>query len=81
MVQLTNIIDKAILKGEEALTASNYTGRNIFFGVREFAMASIANGIALHMVLEFLSTFFVFSDYFKPAIRIAALMKLQSFIY
>lgn len=68
---------KAILKDEEALTTDNYTGRNIYFGVREFAMASIANGIALHGGLKvFVSTFFVFSDYLKPAVRMAALMKL-----
>ncbi|WP_236630722.1 hypothetical protein [Mycoplasma sp. ATU-Cv-508] len=52
-------------------------GRNILFGVREFAMAAIANGLALHSVLRpFVGTFFVFSDYFKPALRLAALMKL-----
>ncbi|QVK19367.1 transketolase [Mycoplasmatota bacterium] len=68
---------KAIIKGEEAFAPGHYTGRNIFFGVREFAMATICNGIALHGGLKvFCSTFFVFSDYFKPAIRMAALMKL-----
>ena len=52
-------------------------GRNIQFGVREFAMGAIANGIALHSNFKpFVSTFFVFSDYLKPAIRMAALMKL-----
>ncbi|CAT05003.1 Transketolase [Mesomycoplasma conjunctivae] len=55
----------------------NYQGRNLMFGVREFAMAAIANGIALHSVLKpFVSTFFVFSDYLKPALRLSALMKL-----
>lgn len=68
---------KAIIKGADALTFDNHTGRNIYFGVREFAMAAIANGIALHGGLRvFVSTFFVFSDYFKPAMRLAALMKL-----
>ena len=68
---------KAIINNEPALSADNYTARNIYFGVREFAMASIANGMALHGGLRvFVSTFFVFSDYFKPAIRMAALMKL-----
>ncbi len=52
-------------------------GRNIYFGVREFAMGAIANGISLHSNLKvFVSTFFTFSDYMKPAIRLAALMKL-----
>ena len=55
----------------------NRTGRNILFGVREFAMGAIANGIAIHSNFKpFVSTFFVFSDYMKPAIRLAALMKL-----
>ena len=55
----------------------NRSGRNINFGVREFAMGGIANGISLHSKLKvFVSTFFVFSDYLKPAIRLAALMHL-----
>ncbi len=55
-----------------------YTGRNIHFGVREHAMGSILNGLAVHgAVLPFGSTFFVFSDYMKPAIRLAALMRLR----
>ncbi len=52
-------------------------GRNIYFGVREFAMASILNGMALHGgVKVFGATFFVFCDYLKPAMRMAALMNL-----
>ncbi|WP_047984194.1 transketolase [Ornithinibacillus californiensis] len=54
----------------------NYVGRNVWFGVREFAMGGIANGMALHYLKPFVSTFFVFSDYLRPAIRLAALMKL-----
>ncbi|WGI36883.1 transketolase [Mesomycoplasma lagogenitalium] len=55
----------------------NRLGRNILFGVREFAMGTIANGIALHSVLRpFVSTFFVFSDYIKPAMRLSSLMNL-----
>lgn len=51
--------------------------RNIYFGVREFAMGAIANGIAIHSSLNtFVSTFMVFSDYLKPAIRIASLVGL-----
>ncbi|MDF2699253.1 MAG: transketolase [Haloplasmataceae bacterium] len=68
---------KAIIKNADAFSPANYSGRNIYFGVREFAMASISNGIALHGGLRvFCSTFFVFSDYFKPAVRMAAIMKL-----
>ncbi len=54
-------------------------GRNVFFGVREFAMSAAVNGIAAHGgLIPFGSTFFVFSDYCKPAIRLAALMQVQS---
>ncbi|HEY1255776.1 MAG TPA: transketolase [Terracidiphilus sp.] len=58
-------------------------GRNVFFGVREFGMAAAVNGIAAHGgLIPFGSTFFVFSDYAKPAMRLAALMQLHSlFIY
>ncbi len=59
-------------------TKFNRLGRNIRFGVREHAMASICNGIALHGgFLPFCSGFFVFSDYLKPAVRLSALMNLQ----
>jgi len=54
-------------------------GRNIFFGVREFGMCAAVNGIAGHGgLIPFGSTFFTFSDYCKPAIRLAALMKSHS---
>jgi transketolase len=58
-------------------------GRNVFFGVREFAMCAAVNGMAAHGgLIPFGSTFFVFSDYAKPAMRLAALMQLQSlFVY
>jgi len=52
-----------------------YAGRNLHFGVREHAMAAIANGMALHGgVIPFVGTFFVFSDYMRPSMRLAALM-------
>ena len=55
----------------------NRFGRNILFGVREFSMAAIANGIAIHSNFKtFVSTFFVFVDYLKPALRLSALMGL-----
>ena len=55
----------------------NYGGRNIWFGVREFAMAAAINGMAAHGgVYPYAGTFFVFSDYLKPAVRLSALMKL-----
>jgi transketolase len=58
-------------------------GRNVFFGVREFAMCAAVNGMAKHEgLVPFGSTFFTFSDYCKPAIRIAALMRSHSlFVY
>ena len=55
------------------------TGQNIFFGVREFGMCAIVNGMAAHGgIIPYGSTFFVFSDYAKPALRLAALMQVHS---
>lgn len=69
------------LKGEAFFSEDCREGRNIHFGVREHAMAAIANGISLHGgVLPYVATFFVFSDYLKPALRLSALMK-QKVIY
>ncbi len=56
--------------------SNNYHGRNIYFGIREHAMASILNGMALCNLRPFGSTFLVFSDYMRPAIRMSALMDL-----
>ncbi|MGH7182358.1 MAG: transketolase [Nitrospiraceae bacterium] len=54
----------------------SYAGRNLHFGVREHAMGSIANGLAVHGgVIPFTATFLIFSDYMRPAIRLAALME------
>lgn len=65
------------IKGAADLVPGEYNGRNIWFGVREFAMGAALNGMALHGgVKVFGGTFFVFSDYLRPAIRLAALMKL-----
>jgi transketolase len=56
-----------------------YGGRNVHYGVREHAMAAISSGLALHGgVIPFSATFFTFADYMRPAIRLAALMKLRS---
>ncbi|MEJ2111636.1 MAG: transketolase, partial [Acidobacteriota bacterium] len=55
----------------------SYLGRNLHFGVREHAMGGIANGMAAHGgILPYTATFFVFADYMRPTIRLAALMKL-----
>ena len=56
----------------------NPFGRNICFGVREHAMAAIVNGLTLHGMRGFAGGFLVFSDYMKPAIRLAALMQIPS---
>ena len=58
--------------------ARHYAGRNVPFGVREHAMGAIVNGLALHggVVKPFGSTFLIFSDYMRPAIRLSALMSL-----
>ncbi|WP_370014572.1 transketolase [Peribacillus sp. B2I2] len=65
------------IKGETDLLPGNYSGRNIWFGVREFAMGAALNGMTLHGGLKvYGGTFFVFSDYLRPAIRMAALMGL-----
>ena len=69
--------NKTLISSEEELLLDGYAARNIWFGVREFAMGAALNGMALHGgVKVFGATFFVFSDYLRPAIRLAALMKL-----
>lgn len=61
------------------INSADYSGRNIHFGVREHAMAAIANGIALHGGFRpYCATFAVFSDYMRPSIRLAALMKIPT---
>ncbi|NNM60128.1 MAG: transketolase [Legionellales bacterium] len=56
----------------------NYTGRNLYYGVREHAMGAISNGLAaVNGMIPFAATFLIFSDYMRPAIRLAALMKSQ----
>lgn len=70
---------KTLMKGIENFFPENYAGRNVWFGVREFGMAAAVNGMALHGgVMPYGSTFFVFSDYLKPALRLAAIMKIPS---
>ena len=65
------------LKNFGWFSAENPTGKNIHFGVREFAMAAAANGIALHGGLRpFCATFFMFSDYLKGALRLSGLMNV-----
>jgi transketolase len=63
-------------KALEPLTADNYAGRYIYYGIREFGMAAAMNGMALHGgVIPYGGTFLVFTDYARPAIRLSALQK------
>jgi len=65
------------LKGLGDVSAADFSGRNLHFGIRELGMAAIMNGIAVHGGFKvFGGTFFVFSDYCRPALRVAAMMKL-----
>ncbi|MCA1808433.1 MAG: transketolase [Kiritimatiellia bacterium] len=66
-----------LIKGAGDIAPHQYAGRNFHFGVREHAMGAIMNGIALHGGLRvYGATFFVFADYCRPAVRLAAIMKL-----
>src|SRR5574344_2171408 len=69
--------NKTYLKDKGEFSATNYSGRNIHFGVREQAMAAIANGMFLYGGIKpYVATFFVFSDFLKPMARLSALMQL-----
>lgn len=71
--------NKTEMKGAGSFGKADYSGRNIHFGVRELAMGAMTNGLALHGgVRPYAGTFFVFSDYMKPMIRLAALMGLPT---
>lgn len=71
--------NKSVINDSTFMSIGDFSGRNIHYGVREFAMAAITNGIILHGGLRaFCATFFVFSDYLKPAIRLASLMKVPA---
>lgn len=74
--------NKTYMNGEGDFAPENRGGRNIHFGVRELAMAGIANGLALSGLRPYVGTFFVFSDYAKPMARLAALMNLPvTYVY
>jgi transketolase len=72
--------NKTTLKFKEAgdLQPGSYGGRNLHFGIREHAMAAIVNGMSLSKLRAFGATFFIFSDYARPAIRLSALMELPT---
>jgi transketolase len=65
-------------RNQDPLTAENYAGRYIYYGIREFGMAAAMNGMALHGgVVPYGGTFLIFSDYCRPAIRLSALQKAR----
>jgi transketolase len=73
--------NKTLIDNENGFQAGSYDGRNIHFGVREFGMTAVLNGMALHGgFIPYGGTFLIFSDYMRPAIRLACLMK-QHVIY
>ena len=72
---------KTLISGSPYFSPENHAGRNIAWGVREHAMCSCANGLALHGGLRpFVATFLIFSDYARPALRMAAVMRLPVII-
>jgi transketolase len=62
--------------GAGDLSADDYAGRNLHFGVREHAMGAVVNGLSLSKIRAFASGFLIFSDYMRPAIRLSALMEV-----
>ena len=71
--------NKSYLDGLGDFSAANPAGRNLHFGIREHAMGAMVNGMALHGgVIPYGATFFVFADYLRPALRLAALMQTHS---
>ena len=65
--------DRAQLRRRRRFRAGSPGGRNLHFGIREHAMAAIVNGLSLSKLRAFGATFFIFSDYARPAIRLSAL--------
>jgi len=69
---------KTYMKEAGDFSAEDYSGRNLHYGVREIAMTAIANGLTLHGLRGFCSTFFVFSDYVKPMARLSSIMNIPT---
>jgi transketolase len=71
--------NNTIINGQKVFSSENYSGRNIHFGIREHAMGGIVNGMALYGgTIPYCGTFLIFSDYMRPSIRLASLMKLRA---
>jgi len=66
-----------LIKKQPLIGPGRFEGRNLHFGIREHAMAGMANGMALSGLIPYVGTFMVFSDYMRPSVRLAALMKLR----
>jgi transketolase len=69
---------KTHLKDDGDFEPDNYSGRNFHFGIREHVMGAIVNGMTLSGIRAFGATFFIFSDYMRPAMRLSAIMKIPS---
>jgi transketolase len=67
-----------LIDGGGSVEAGEFSGRNLHFGIREHAMGAIVNGMTLHYLRAYGSTFFTFTDYMRGSIRLAALMRLPS---
>ncbi len=73
---------KTLIKDADSFERGEYDGRNFHFGIREHSMGAIVNGMSLSLVRPYGSTFFIFTDYMRPPIRLAALMDIPViFIY
>ena len=73
---------KTLIKDSESFERETCSGRNMHFGIREHAMGAIVNGMVLSNVRAYGATFFIFSDYMRPPVRLAALMDIPSiFLY
>jgi transketolase len=74
--------NKTLLTFPEAghFQPDNYAGRNLHFGIREHSMAAIVNGLTISKIRAYGATFFIFSDYARPAMRLSALMELPTFM-
>ena len=70
--------NKTYIKEAGDFSRENYLGKNIYFGVREHAMAAISNGLALSGFRPYVSTFLSFSDYLKPSLRLSCMMNLSN---
>ena len=72
--------NKSNINGDSSFSAENPSGRNLHFGVREHSMAAICNGLSLSGLHSYCATFFVFTDYMRPSMRLASLMR-QNVLY